>query len=66
MAKTKILRNVIKCNVCGDVIESKHVHELVMCSCDSCGVDGGTVYLRRLFKQEGCYQELSETVEVEE
>ena len=43
----KIIRNAIKCNLCGDIIESKHRHEFVSCKCGCCSVDGGTDYLRR-------------------
>ncbi len=35
----------IKCLICGDIIESKSVHDLVSCKCDSCYVDGGQDYL---------------------
>lgn len=35
----------IKCLICGDVIESKSVHDLVSCQCDSCYIDGGQEYL---------------------
>lgn len=30
----------IKCLICGDIIESKSIHDLVSCKCDSCYVDG--------------------------
>lgn len=43
-----IIKNSIKCNHCGDEIESKTTHDLVMCSCGKCGVDGGTSYQRVL------------------
>lgn len=42
----KILHNKIKCKLCGDVIESKHVHNFVRCSCGNAFVDGGTEYVR--------------------
>lgn len=45
----KIIRNAIKCNLCGDIIESTHRHEFVSCKCGCCSVDGGTDYLRRCF-----------------
>ena len=35
----------IKCLLCGDIIESKSVHDLVSCKCESCYVDGGEDYL---------------------
>ena len=62
----KILKNMIKCKLCGDVIESKHTYDFVWCSCKSCAVDGGLSYLRRCYKEEGCYEELSETEKEEE
>lgn len=40
--------NRIKCNKCGDVIQSIHRHDFKMCKCGSCGADGGLSYLRRI------------------
>ena len=54
-----IIKNVIRCNICGDEIESKHRHDFVECSCGACAVDGGHDYLRRCFKEEGCYTDIS-------
>lgn len=34
----------IKCLMCGDIIESKDLHELVSCKCDACYIDGGSYY----------------------
>jgi hypothetical protein len=45
----KIRKNAIQCVHCGDVIESRHRHDFVTCSCGCCSVDGGTDYLRRGF-----------------
>lgn len=36
----------IKCLICGDIIKSKSVHNLVSCKCESCHIDGGNEYLR--------------------
>ena len=47
-----IIINVIRCNICGDEIESKHRHDFVECSCGACAVDGGHDYLRKCFKEE--------------
>ena len=44
----KIITNKIRCKKCGDIIESKHVHDFKMCKCGAVGVDGGHDYLRRL------------------
>ena len=41
MSMKKIVKNMIKCNLCGDIIESKHRHDYVTCKCGSCSVDGG-------------------------
>jgi hypothetical protein len=38
----KIIKNAIKCVHCGDIIESRHRHDFVTCSCGCCSVDGGT------------------------
>ena len=55
----KIIKNAIRCNLCGDEIESKSVHDYVTCKCGACAVDGGHEYLRRSFKSKDCFTELS-------
>lgn len=45
----RIKRNAVKCLLCGDVIESHHVHDCVFCSCGATGVDGGHEYCRVLW-----------------
>ena len=62
-----IIENKIKCKHCGDIIESKHVHDYQMCSCGKVAVDGGHCYLRRSFPStpKEDYIELS-VVEYEE
>ena len=45
----KIIKNVIQCNLCGDIIESTYRHDFVTCKCGCCSVDGGLDYLRRGF-----------------
>lgn len=42
-----IIRNVIRCKKCGDIIESKSVHDFKFCKCGAVAVDGGKEYLRR-------------------
>lgn len=42
-----MLRNIAKCKKCGDIIESKHRHDFVQCSCGAIFVDGGNDYIRR-------------------
>ena len=57
----RIIRNAIKCNTCGDVIESTSQHDFKSCSCGRVSVDGGLDYLRRCFKDSlNDYTELSE------
>lgn len=34
----------IKCLICENIIESKAVHDLVSCKCESCYIDGGSYY----------------------
>ena len=41
------MRNMAKCNKCGDVIESKYRHDFRFCSCKAIFVDGGNAYVRR-------------------
>lgn len=62
----KILENKIKCNKCGDVIESKHRHDLKFCQCGAVAVDGGKEYLRRCFTNStDDFIDLSEWEEIE-
>ena len=39
-------RNKAKCKLCGDIIESKHRHDFVMCRCEAIFIDGGNEYWR--------------------
>lgn len=55
----KILVNKIKCNKCGDIIESIDQHDFKFCKCGACAVDGGKDYLRRCGNRED-WEELSE------
>lgn len=61
----KIIKNAIRCVNCGDIIESKTVHDFVWCSCRKVAVDGGHDYLRRCFTtSHDDYIELSELEEI--
>ena len=63
----RIIRNAIKCNKCGEIIESTHVHDFKVCSCGQVSVDGGHEYLRRGFvNSQDEYTELSEVKEEQE
>lgn len=64
-AMGKIIKNAIQCKKCGDIIESKSVHDFVTCSCGACSVDGGHEYLRRCGNMEDII-ELSEIMPNEE
>ena len=57
--KYVIIKNAIRCNLCGDVIESTYRHDYVACSCGACAVDGGHDYLRRSCADEAAFTELS-------
>lgn len=56
----KLIRNAIRCNKCGDIIESRTVHDFRWCSCHRVFVDGGLDYARRGYVEEGDYEDLSE------
>lgn len=60
----RIIRNAIKCNTCGDIIESVYTHDFKTCSCGRVSVDGGHDYLRRCFAESpDYYTDLSEVIE---
>ena len=61
----KIMVNEIRCKKCGDVIESKSVHDFKFCKCESVAVDGGHNYLRRLGEPEN-WDDLSEYEVIED
>lgn len=58
----RIIRNAVRCKKCGDIIESKNVHDIIACKCGCCHVDGGKQYIRRGYTNspEEDYEELSE------
>ncbi len=57
--------NKIRCKKCGDIIESKNVHDMKWCTCGAVAVDGGHEYLRRLGNIDDM-EELSVTKEIKE
>ena len=61
----RIIRNAIRCRKCGDIIESKTVHDFKFCGCGACAVDGGHDYLRRCGNLED-WEELSKAEKVED
>jgi hypothetical protein len=56
----RIYSNKVKCNLCEDIIESLHRRDFKTCKCGAVSVDGGKIYLRRVFREEGCFTELSQ------
>jgi len=65
MKKLKV--NKIKCLSCGDIIESKSVHDYKECKCGKVAVDGGLEYASRNFPKwppEDWFEDLSEYDEV--
>ncbi len=54
-----IIVNKAECLKCGDVIESKYVHDFKWCKCGALAVDGGKDYLKRSGEPRHC-KELSE------
>ena len=64
--RPKITKNAIRCNHCGDVIESAYRHDFKTCRCGRVSVDGGHDYLRRCFAASGDYTDLSEIEQTKE
>lgn len=56
----KIVVNKIRCKKCGDIIESKSVHDFVTCKCGAVSVDGGHNYIRRCADSLEDFEDLSE------
>ena len=63
--EANIVKNIIKCKKCGDIIESCSVHDFKFCSCGTCAVDGGHEYLRRCGNPED-WEELFEMQSVDD
>lgn len=40
------MSSVVKCLLCGEVLESKHRHDFQQCKCENLFIDGGDDYLR--------------------
>lgn len=63
----RIISNKAQCLRCGDIIESKHRHDFVWCSCrdengepNGIAVDGGRDYLKRMVMDKALLKDLSE------
>lgn len=56
-----MIRNRVKCLMCGQVLESKFRHDFQMCNCpNKTFVDGGQVYFRRGGVDLSLIQEMGE------
>jgi hypothetical protein len=62
----RISRNAAECTLCGSIIESKHIHDFVTCSCGNLSVDGGRDYIKRSAKDMTQVNELSENFRLSE
>ena len=66
MIHKNIVSNKIQCKHCGDIIESKTVHDYKTCKCGKVSVDGGLYYLKRRFPSLPVENHLVDLSEVEE
>jgi len=62
----KLLRSILKCNICGDIIESKHRHDWVQCKCGRVFIDGGISYQRVGFQEMTDFTDISEWEDMDE
>lgn len=53
-----IIRNAVKCETCGQEIESHCTSHSIWCKCGKCFIDGGRDYLDRA-KIQGPYKEMA-------
>lgn len=63
--RNEVIANRCKCRKCGDVIESKHRHDFVSCTCGAIFTDGGKDYIRRGAEDLNDIIDMSESIEVE-
>lgn len=63
MGERRIIRNAIRCNLCGGEAESRGRWHMVYCPCGKCAADGGRNYLRRLAPSADAYTDISEFAE---
>lgn len=62
MQKTnEVLRNRAKCKICGDIVESKYRHDFKWCKCGAMAVDGGHMYIKRVWDPK--YGDKNEVIE---
>lgn len=53
-------RNIAKCAICGDIIESTYRHHFISCKCGEISLDGGSDYRRAIFNDRKNLLELTE------
>lgn len=54
-----IFMNQAQCLLCKEVIVSENRHHYNTCKCGNLSVDGGSWYLKRSFKKEDSWEDLS-------
>ncbi|WP_335510883.1 DUF7695 domain-containing protein [Bacillus sp. JJ722] len=57
-----LVKNIIKCKSCNDIIESTHRYDFKYCKCGKVAVDGGLDYAKRVFPNmpmEDWFEDLS-------
>lgn len=62
-----IWANQVRCKKCNEVVRSRNMHDFRFCPCGFVAVDGGSWYLRRVWKEgpaEEAFEELSEQYEL--
>lgn len=47
-SETTLLKNSVRCKLCGEIIQSKHNYDHVFCRCGLVSVDGGLISPRSL------------------
>ena len=55
----KLVENKAQCKLCGDILLSELTHDKKTCNCGNLTIDGGLDYIRRSWKQENSFIELS-------
>lgn len=53
-----IVRNCIRCKICGDIIESVDINDKKTCRCGAVSISGGHEYISRIGYFDN-YEELS-------
>lgn len=62
----RIIRNAIRCKKCGDIIESKTVHDFKFCSCGACARGWWSLTILRRCGNLEDWEELSKAEKVED